>query len=206
MLTSISPLGERARGNTWAVTVAWLAAGSLMGGAVVGAAVATIGRILGTVVAASGRLAGGGSGDRLVLSLLAAACAAAAAWDWTGRSVPGRRQVNENWLVALRPWAYGVGFGVQLGAGVVTTVNTALVPVFLLAATISADSWSGLFIGAVFGTGRGLTLLATSRVRSTEDLRVLHRRLDGRAETARRAGAGLALLLGIAAVAATVTL
>ena len=36
-----------------------------------------------------------------------------------------RRQVNEDWMARYRGWAYGAGFGLQLGLGVVTIVTTA---------------------------------------------------------------------------------
>ena len=66
----------------------------------------------------------------------------------TGRRLPGRRQVNEDWLVAYRSWVYGAGFGLQLGAAVATVVNTALVPLFMLAALLAGNMTAGLVIGA----------------------------------------------------------
>ena len=188
MLTSISPLGERARGNRWSLTVAWLALGAVLGGAVVGTALGALGQALAAVL-----------GDATRLVVLAGACAAAAAWDLSGRRLPGRRQVNEDWLVAYRSWVYGAGFGVQLGAAVATVVNTALVPLFMLAALLAGDMTAGVVIGAAFGAARGASLALSSRVRTPEDLRRLHRRLDLHADRARRLGAGAAAALGCAA-------
>ena len=195
MLTSISPLGERARGNRWTLTVLWLGLGATCGGAAVGAALGVLGQA---------SAAAAGSGARLVL--LAVACAAAAVWDLSGRRFPGRRQVNEDWLVAYRPWVYGAGFGLQLGAAVATVVNTALVPLFMLAALLAGDMAAGLVIGAAFGATRGASLVMGRRVRTPDDLRRLHRRLDQHADRIRRAGAATAAALGGASAASLLTL
>ena len=189
MLTSISPLGEQARGNRWSLTVLWLGLGAVGGGAAVGAALGAIGQ------------AGAAALDsRTRLLVLAGACAAAAAWDVSGRRLPGRRQVNEDWLVAYRSWVYGAGFGLQLGAAVATVVNTALVPLFMLAALLAGKVTAGLAIGAAFGAARGVSLVLGRRVRTSDDLRQLHRRLDRHADRVRRLGAGIAAALGAAAV------
>ena len=123
----------------------------------------------------------------------------AAAWDLSGRRFPVRRQVNEDWLTAFRPWVYGVGYGLQLGAAFPTVVNTALVPMFMLAALLADDATSGLVIGAVFGTVRGLSVTVSRRVRTADDLRRLHRRLDGAADRVRLLGALASVLLAGAA-------
>ena len=195
MLTSISPLGERARGNRWWLTVWWLALGAVLGGAAVGAALGALGKAL-----------GGSVDDGVRLVLLAGACVVAAAWDMSGRRLPGRRQVNEDWLVAYRSWVYGAGFGLQLGAAVATVVNTALVPLFMLAALLMGELTAGLVIGAAFGAARGASMALSSRVRTTDDLRQLHRRLDLHADRVRRLGAGVAAALGGAAAASLLAL
>ena len=195
MLTSISPLGERARGNRWSVTVLWLGLGAVAGGAAVGAALGALGRVA---------VAGVDGNARLVL--LAAAAAGAAAWDLSGRRLPGRRQVNEDWLVAYRSWVYGAGFGVQLGAAAATVVNTALVPLFMLAALLAGDLTAGLLMGAAFGATRSATLVMGRRVRTPDDLRRLHRRLDHHADRVRRMGAGVAAALAGAATASSLAL
>ena len=195
MLTSISPLGERARGNRWWLTVGWLSLGAVVGGAVVGVA-----------LGAAGQSLAGSISDGARLVVLAGACAVAAAWDMSGRRLPGRRQVNEDWLVAYRPWVYGAGFGLQLGAAVATVVNTALVPLFMLAALLAGDATAGLLIGAAFGAARAASMALSRRVRTTDDLRGLHRRFDLHADRARRLGAGAAAGLGCAAAASLLAL
>ena len=188
MLTSISPLGEQARGNRWSLTVLWLGLGAVGGGAAVGAA-----------LGATGQAGAAALDSRIRLFMLAGACAVAAAWDLSGRRLPGRRQVNEDWLVAYRSWVYGAGFGLQLGAAVATVVNTALVPLFMLAALLAGKVTAGLAIGAAFGAARGVSLVLGRQVRTPDDLRQLHRRLDRHADRVRRLGAGIAATLGAAA-------
>ena len=70
MLTSISPLGERARGNRWSLTVTWLVAGTLVGGASLGAVLGAAGRAVPVTLDESWRL-----------SALALAGVVAAVWD-----------------------------------------------------------------------------------------------------------------------------
>lgn len=194
MLTSISPLGERARGNHWWLTVTWLVMGTLAGGAALGAVLGALGRSLPVTLDENWRLAA-----------LALAGAAAAMWDLKVRRFPVRRQVNEDWLSAYRPWVYGWGYGLQLGAAVVTAVNTALVPMFMLAALMTRDPISGLLVGAAFGAVRGLAVTLNRRVRNAADLRRLHHRLDTLAHRARRLGALAAALLAAVTAVALVT-
>ena len=59
MLTSISPLGERARGNRWWQTVWWLVLGAVLGGAALGAALGALGALGLALVGSSGRRRGG---------------------------------------------------------------------------------------------------------------------------------------------------
>ncbi len=191
MLTSISPLGERARGNHWSLTVTWLVMGTLVGGAALGAVLGALGRFLPVTL---------DEGWRLVVLTLAGA--AAAIWDLKISRFPVRRQVNEDWLSAFRPWVYGWGYGLQLGAAVVTAVNTALVPMFMLAALLTRDPMNGLLVGAAFGAIRGLTVTLNRRVRNAADLRRMHHRLDTLAHRARRLGAlAAALLAAVSAIA-----
>jgi hypothetical protein len=189
MLTSINPLGERIRGNRWLFTVMWLTLGGIVGGAVLGAVAGGIG-----VVAL------GGLTPSSRLMVLVVALVVAAVWDLLDRRFPGRRQVDENWLTKYRSWVYGFGFGAQLGVGVATVVNTALVPVLLVAAALVDDIVVATMIGVVFGATRGFTMLLSATVHSPDELRDLHRRLDEFDVRVRMAGALSSLSLGVVAV------
>ncbi|MFP3916150.1 MAG: hypothetical protein ACLFWM_14825 [Actinomycetota bacterium] len=147
MLTSIHPLGERARHNRWPLT-----AGAFVVGAV-GA-----GSLGGALLGASGSFLPGGDWRWVVM---AAAILAAGAADLAGVRPPGpRRQVNEDWIGSFRGWVYGAAFGAQLGAGLATYVVTWGVWATALVALVSGGAVPGAMIGAAFGVGRSLFPLA----------------------------------------------
>src|SRR2546423_1389742 len=130
MLGSITPLGERGRRQVWAITAGSFAVGAIGGGMAVGAAAGLLGR--------AARLAPGAWS----IWALAALVGAGAFVDWPG--LPGglpttRRQVNEAWLGRYRGWVYGLGFGFQLGAGLVTVVSASAVYLAFVAALLSAS-------------------------------------------------------------------
>ncbi len=81
-----------------------------------------------------------------------------------------RRQVDDRWLNRYRGWVYGVGFGFQLGLGVVTVVTTSAVYLAFAAAMLSGSPAAGAMIGAVFGAVRWLSVLPGGRVRRSADL------------------------------------
>src|SRR3954451_14163894 len=129
MLASIHPLGERARRQHFIVTVVAYTVGSVAGGA-----------LLGALLGAAGRVTFADGHDELRLVVLAVAALLAALVDRRGAGVPSwHRQVNEDWLTQYRGWVYGVGFGFQLGLGVVTIVTTAAVYLTWVAALVVAD-------------------------------------------------------------------
>ena len=192
MLTSISPLGERARNNRWGVTVGFYIAASVAAAGALGAAIGAIGSLLALPGAARG-------------ALLAAAVAAGVAWDAAGLATPGvRRQVNEDWLHRYRGWAYGAGFGAQLGLGVVTIVTSATVYVTLAGELLAGSAAAGAVIGAAFGLMRALPLPLAGRARSFSDLRAHHRQLVALAPTGRRATTAVGAVGVAVLVAATV--
>lgn len=186
MLTSISPLGERARRNRWAITVTAYVLGSLLGGG-------TTGVVLGAV----------GSGLPRPLLLAAAVCAVAAVLDLLRRLPTYHRQVDEDWLVRYRGWVYGLGFGYQLGLGFVTIVTSAATYAVWALELLSGGWRAGLLIGAWFGLVRALPVLGLRSATTPERLRVLAARQErlasaaGGVTVATLAAAGLAL--GVAA-------
>jgi hypothetical protein len=169
MLTSITPLGERSRGSRWAVTMSAFMVGAACGGTALGALLG----LLGSALVSSGPAS-------LALGILAIALALGLALDGRigGLRLPTvHRQVNEGWLHAYRGWVYGLGFGVQLGLGVVTIVTTSAVYVTFLAAFLSASPLGGAIVGGTFGLLRAATVLPAGRVREPAQLAALGARL-----------------------------
>src|SRR5436305_13175892 len=114
MLASITPLGERSRGFSWALTASAFAVATVTTGALAGAVGGAVGSMMPR----------GTWRDAAALGVLAAALLV----DATSlrRHLPTtRRQVNEDWMARYRGWVYGAAFGAQLGAGVVTVVTSA---------------------------------------------------------------------------------
>lgn len=198
MLTSIHPLGERARGQRFGVTLTAYLVGSAGGGLVLGALAGTVGVL---TIGASGP-------TPLALAVAAVVTAAVAGAELRGRSpLPGpRRQVDEDWLVRYRGWVYGLGFGVQLGAGVATIVTSATVYLMVGLAVLTGSLLHAATIGMAFGIGRALPMLAVAGVETPDQLRAVQRRIIDSAARVRRTSAivlfVLAGLLGGAAVAA----
>jgi hypothetical protein len=192
MLASITPLGERARGNRWTITAAVFIAASVAGGAGLGAALGLLGWALLGQVAIGWRL-----------GVLGAALAMGVVWELGRGAVPGpRRQVNERWLDDYRRWVYAAGFGAQLGMGVVTIVVTSAVYGVWAAALVSAHPAAGAAIGAAAGAMRGATVLASARTDSPQRLVSLHERLRHIHHPVRRGT--LTAQLALVAVAALV--
>ena len=169
MLSTITPLAERARGHRYTRAAAWFVAGSLLGGAPLGIVMAA----LAVAVRATGFDAA------LLAATACAACALAAAADARlgGFHLPvHHRQVNERWLDQFRPWVYGAGFGWQIGAGLVTYIKTAALYLMIVLAALTADPWVALSIGALFGLVRGLAVLLGRGITTAQALTAFHRR------------------------------
>jgi sulfite exporter TauE/SafE len=196
MLASINPLGERARNQRWGVTYAFYLLGSVAGGATLGVLAAAAG-------AAANRVVDPPSG--VIAAVVVVACVLAVAVDLQVaglRSPTVHRQVNEDWLARYRGWLYGLGFGYQLGFGVVTVVTTASVYLMIVLAFLTGSVWGGLVIGAAFGLVRALPLLAVAAVRMPGQLRQAMRRAGDQDRVAR--WATLAVVLLVAVVAGTI--
>jgi len=188
MLGSITWLGESGRNARWWVTVTWFGAGAVVAGALVGWLMGWLGTALTSVV--------GSRQAALALALLAAAGVAADVRLGGLRLPTVRRQVDDRWLARYRGWVYGVGFGFQLGLGVVTVVTTSAVYVAFAAAALSGSPAAGALIGAAFGAVRWLSVLPGGRVRAPADLV----RMDGRLRRWEPVGRRVTLAGQIAAV------
>lgn len=186
MLSSIHPLGERSRNNAWILTVGAFAVGAVGSGAAVGAIAALTGALSGLVTTPTW----------LPVVVLAAA---AAAELWRIPVPTYRRQVNERWIGAFRGWVYGLGFGGQLGSGFATYVVTWAVPAWLFTIAWLGDIQMGAALGAIFGLGRTLPLIAAGWIDRPDRLSVFNRSVADLAATAHATGGVILIMLAISA-------
>ena len=102
-------------------------------------------------------------------------------------------------MYRYRGWVFGLGFGVQLGAGVVTIVTVSAVYATILAEFLSRSVATGAGIGLTFGVARAVTLLPAAGVRSPGALARVGRWLwDHEARSRRLAHAAEAVVGGLA--------
>jgi hypothetical protein len=193
MLSTITPMGERARRYTYGGTAAWFVVGAMLGGATLGIA---------TAVGAAGVSALDLEPTAaLVVAAALALLAAASDANLGGFRLPGHtRQVNEAWLDRYRSWVYGAGFGWQIGVGVGTYIVTAAVYLTIALAALTGDPVAAFLVAVGFGTVRGLAVLLSRTATTPERLQALHRRFDAWSKPSRVAT--IAALVGLAAWAA----
>ena len=196
MLGSITPLGERGRGNRWWLTAASYTVASALGGLLVGAVLRAAGLELAPAVAL------------LVISGAALAGLVADAGLLGMRLPTLRRQVDERWIGRYRGWVVGAGFGFQLGLGVATIITASATWAALTAAAASQSVPGGALVGLVFGGVRAVPLLVAGRTSTPDAVRRLHLRVAAlsrpvdRVIRSSQAGvAALALLLALPALA-----
>jgi len=182
MLSSITPLGQRGRGGSWARTVFafWI------GAIVAGGAVFGLPGLFGEAVGVSS----------LNPWYAFAVLCLAFALDLAKVHAPGpRRQVDEDWLGRYRDWVTGLGFGLQLGSGFATIIPTfGTWALYLIA--LGAGVPTAVWIGVGFGVGRSLLLLTTRFVRSPSALAETMRRFTSAENLSRWASiAGYAVVI-----------
>ena len=187
MLSSINPLGERARHQGFWVTVGWYLLGSVMGGVAIGSVSGLIGSAL-------------PSGSWRAFAVIAV-CVVGAGLDVLGRQPPSiHRQVDENWLAKYRGWVYGWGFGFQLGLGVVTIVTTASVYTTIALAMLSGSVVFGAVIGGIFGLARAMAIFRVARAGDPGALRRALRQLQDGLPAARLLVVGAQTAAALSAV------
>lgn len=199
MLSSINPLGERARATRWGTTVAAYLVGSTLGGLALGLLAAALGQLVPVAVRTSVTAA-------LLVAAVLLALGGLDVLVARGRvRLPSwQRQVDERWLGAYRGWVYGIGFGAQLGFGLVTIVTSATVYGLVLLTAWSGDLRAGLVLGGTFGLVRALPVLATRRAGEPVALRRLLAAVERWSRPAARVAAGSLVVAG-ATVAAVVS-
>jgi hypothetical protein len=176
MLSSIHPFGERSRRNRFSTTAVAYVFANVAGASTMALLAAAVGAVASLPSSAALWVLAGG----IALGM-------AADHGLGGLSVPSwHRQVNERWLDTYRGWVVGLGFGFQLGTGVLTIVTTSAVWSMWLAAGLAGSVAGALIIGATFGIVRGSFILATSGVHQPAQLRSLHRRLAASAPAVAR--------------------
>ena len=194
MLASINPLGERARERRWGVTVAAYLLGSTAAAALFGAVLGALGHALPLR-----------AGPTALLVVMLTALALAVDLGVGGLRLPTvHRQVDKDWLGRYRGWVVGAGFGVQLGLGVVTIVNTASVYLMLALALLTGSVAAGALVGATFGLVRGLVILVVARVRRPDQLRIALRRVNAWRPLSERVGIAVQALVLVAAGAVAI--
>jgi hypothetical protein len=195
MLTSISPFGERARASRWWLTTTAYVLSSAAGGTLVGLLAA----LLGSAVPERWRWSAGGFAVAAALLVLGLVLDLGVG----GARLPSwRRQVDEAWIGRYRGWVVGLGFGAQLGVGVVTIVTSSTTYAVLVLAALGGTPWAGALLGLLFGLVRALPLVAMVGVDSRERLWEVLRRVELGARSADLV-ARVGLSLGAAALAWT---
>lgn len=189
MLSSIHPLGERARHNRWWLTVTAFTVGAVVSGAGLGLLLGAMGSFLPEVATTT------------LLVATALLALTAGILDIAGVEAPGpRRQVNENWIGSFRGWVYGGGFGLELGLGLFTYVVTWGVYAMMASAVLTTSPVLGAVVGAAFGLGRSATLWLAVVVDRPSRLTSFNRRLAEAGPLVRRGSAIGFTLLGVVAM------
>jgi hypothetical protein len=171
MLSSITPMGERARGNRYGTTVSWFVLGSVLGGLSLG--------LIGAGGAVLVRAIQPSEGTAWVVALLAAAVTLASDLRIGGLRLPAHpRQVDRRWLDLYRSWVYGLGFGWQLGVGVSTYVMTSAIYLMVVLAALTGEPLVALAVVGGFGIIRGFSILLGAGATTPHNLSTLHQRIE----------------------------
>ena len=192
MLSSIHPLGERSRTNQWILTVGAFAFGSGLAGSLLGASVGLVGSLLTGSLSSVARL-----------MIVATVFVIAGIFDLARFGPPGpKRQVNESWIGAYRGWVYGGAFGAQLGFGLTTYVVTWGVWAIVVAMLLTSSIAESAAIGALFGLGRAIPVLAAGWIDRPSRLTAFNRRLVAMGPSVVVAVAATTVVTGVALMGA----
>ncbi|MFP5255000.1 MAG: hypothetical protein ACLGI8_04025 [Acidimicrobiia bacterium] len=196
MLSTITPLGEQARGYRWGASTAWFVAGAVLGGATLALGAAALAAAVAALDPSTTALVGAAA--------VLAAITLASDLQLGGFRLPAHaRQVNETWLDQFRSWVYAGGFGWQIGVGLATYVTTSAVYLMVALAALTASPLAAFAIVTGFGLVRGLAVLLGKGLTTPQKMMALHRRLEELLPAAQRGVvAAQALVMAVAAGAA----
>jgi sulfite exporter TauE/SafE len=188
MLSSINPLGERARASSWRATTIAYVLGNVGAGALFGALLGALGSVLG------GRARGfAGLAAALGLAVLLVL-------ELAGRLPSWRRQVDVGWIGRYRGWVTGLGYGAQLGLGAVTIITSTTTYAALALSLLSGGVWRGAIVMGAFGLLRATPSLLMRTVDTPEGLHRVFARVEAwripADRVARVTSAGVVLALG----------
>lgn len=171
MLSTLTPMSERARGHRWWVTCVWYAIGGAAGGLA-----------LGVLVALPAAFVAAWSPPPVAVALLVTAVALAAVTTdlrLTPFRLPGHtRQVDELWITTYRRWIYAAGFGAQIGFGFATVFMTGALYLLVVVMALTGDPAATVAVGALFGLVRGAAIVAGRGLHTPARLRTFHRRFE----------------------------
>jgi hypothetical protein len=195
VLGTITPLGERARSHKYWRTVTAYIVASAVGGAIVGGTLAWLVDSVWSV----------GEFGRLLVIAGGAIAAALLDGQVLHLALPTpKRQVDDRWIRKYRGWAYGAGFGLQLGGGLFTRVVSASVYATFLAAAMSGTGL-GVLVGGSFGLVRGTTVLLAADAIGPEVLGRVGLQMTRLEGASRRMVLAVEVVVGLAAVTLMVT-
>ncbi len=194
MLSTITPMAERSRGRRWGLTAAWFILGATLGGATLGALAVACASVVGLLDLPA----------RAVLGTAAVLALVTAGMDLgIGTRMPHhRRQVDELWLDQFRSWVYGIGFGFQIGTGLMTYIMTAAVYLTVMMAALTGSAVTAMALALLFGATRGAAILLGAGLTEPDRLRRFHRRFEALGPTVRLGVIGVQIAVAVVAAGA----
>ena len=191
MLSTITPMAERSRGRRWGLTAAWFILGATLGGATLGAPAVACASVVGLLDLPA----------RAVLGTAAVLALVTAGMDLgIGTRMPHhRRQVDELWLDQFRSWVYGIGFGFQIGTGLMTYIMTAAVYLTVMMAALTGSAVTAMALALLFGATRGAAILLGAGLTEPDRLRRFHRRFEALGPAVRLGVIGVQIAVAVVA-------
>jgi hypothetical protein len=169
MLSTITPLAERARRHRYWHAAVWFGLGATLGGVTLG-----MGMVVGALVLDSA-VGVAGTAAVVIAAVVTATCLAADAEVLGARLPEHPRQVDATWVARFRLWAYAGGYGFQLGTGVSTYVMTNATYAVICVGMVTLRPAAALWLGVAYGISRGATILLGAAVTTPTRLRAVHR-------------------------------